>query len=140
MFGKYKEPPLEHPAVPVIEQILSTAMARSAGPLAHLEDEPARVNRAVWLCACVDHEDAPTWLIYDTDDDRIGWRRIPASREVSEIVDAHVMTGGHIDPQELYDWIQGQTPVNIETADEDNSQDNEAAQRIINRIRELYFG
>ncbi|CAN5165282.1 hypothetical protein BH09ACT10_BH09ACT10_11250 [soil metagenome] len=42
-----------------------------------MRDGRAVVDRAVWFCACVTLEDAPIWVIYDTEDGNFGWRRVP---------------------------------------------------------------
>ena len=67
-------------------------------------------THAVWICACVTMEDAPTWPIYEDGDGRILWDRIPDGAEASDLVDAHSIAGGHTDPGDVPAWFGGKTP------------------------------
>jgi hypothetical protein len=69
-----------------------------------------RANRALLICACVTPEDAPKWLIYDTDDGDIAWSRVSGRGEVADLVDAKLIAVGHADPSEVLRWLQGETP------------------------------
>jgi hypothetical protein len=97
---------VEDPSVAVIERILTEAAARS-------EEVPKRggkiiADRAVWFCACATLETYdPTWLIYDTDDGTFGWMRVPDGTNVGGLIRASAMTGDHVDPQQVLDWLQG---------------------------------
>lgn len=51
-------------------------------------------------------DEAPTWLIYETADGDIGWCRMPDRADVDDVVDAHIVTGGHLDPVEVLRWLR----------------------------------
>ena len=70
-------------------------------------DGRAVVTHALWICACVTLEDAPTWLIHDLPDDGLAWRRVPDTVEPLDLVDARRTAGGHADPAEVLRWMQG---------------------------------
>ena len=53
--------------------------------------------------------EAPTWLIHDTDEDGVAWRRVPDGVELLDLVDAELRAGGHTDPCAVLDWLQGKT-------------------------------
>jgi hypothetical protein len=97
---------VEDPAVAVIEQIFAEAAARSAK--VPRRDGKIVADRAVWFCACATLETYdPTWLIYDTDDAAFGWTRVPDGTNVGGLIRASAMTGDHVDPQQVLDWLQG---------------------------------
>jgi hypothetical protein len=52
-------------------------------------------------------DDAPTWLVYDTSDGGVAWRRIPDALEPLDLVDARFNADGHADPSEALLWLQG---------------------------------
>ncbi|MFC5728620.1 MULTISPECIES: hypothetical protein [Nocardioides] len=120
--------------MPLVEQILSAAAARSAGDVT-MRDGRAVVDRAVWFCACEIEEDAdaPTWLIYDTSDGGFGWCRVPHHANESDLVDAQVIFGDHVHPNQVLDWLQGADTAQFDlgSADQANLQD------LGRRIREL---
>lgn len=87
-----------------VEHILSVAAARSPGQVP-MRDRKAIVDRAVWLCACVTFEDAPTWLIYDTSDGKVGWCRVPDGSDVADLVDAPLILGDHVGPVQVLSWL-----------------------------------
>ena len=62
---------------------------------------------AVWICACVTLEDAPTWLIYEDRDGGLAWGRIPDGAEASDVVNAEFSAGGHAHPGDVLAWLQG---------------------------------
>jgi hypothetical protein len=62
------------------------------------------------ICACVTPDDAPIWLIYDTDDGDVAWCRVSDRVEVADLVDARLIARGHADPSEVLRWLQGATP------------------------------
>lgn len=107
MFRRHKSPPVEHPAVPVIEHILTSAAVRTVAPVATAGD-PVMVDCALSLCGCVSFEEAPIWLIYSTADGRVGWRRIDPELQLADVVEATVLTGNHVDPSDLLRWLHGQ--------------------------------
>jgi len=110
MFGRTRPSrPPEDPAVAQVERILQKA-ARY-----HAAEQPTKERRsatqALWICACVTMDDAPTWLIYDTDDDGIAWWcRVPHEVEPLDLVDARLSAGGHADPGQVLLWLQGKAP------------------------------
>lgn len=79
-------------------QLAATAPSHGSRPIA---------THALWICACVTVEDAPTWMIYEDSDGGLVWRRIPDGVEASEVVDAQFSAGGHADPGAVLDWLQG---------------------------------
>lgn len=72
-----------------------------------MEDEKVAAEHALGICACVTADDAPKWLIYDTADGRLMWRRVPARVESLDLVDARFTAGGHADPAEVLRWLRG---------------------------------
>ena len=90
-----------------VEEILEAASAGS-GATPQVNARPT-AEHALWICACVTMEDAPTWLIYDTDTG-VTWRRVPERVEPMDLVDARLSAGGHADPSEVLLWLQGQVP------------------------------
>lgn len=97
------------PEVEPVEKMLDAAAARSS-------IEPGRwqgrlvISYAVWLCA-YSEKDAPTWLIYATDDGGVGWERVPegpGSPDISDIVEAAHLTGGHFSPEDVLAWVRGE--------------------------------
>lgn len=69
-------------------------------------ERPAVVS-ALWICACVTLDDAPTWLIYIDDADHVAWCRIPDGAEAEDVVDAVSTAGGHTDPGSVLAWLRG---------------------------------
>jgi len=67
-------------------------------------------THSLWICACVTPEDGPIWLIYKSIDGGLRWGRISGGAEASEVVDAHLVAGGHADPGEVLRWLQGDAP------------------------------
>lgn len=137
MFKRRKTPLPEHVSVALVEQILPEATAHSAGPVP-MSGGRATVDRAVWLCACMTDSEviAPTWLIYDTDDGRLGWCRAPDGVDISGLVSAPVVSGDHVTPEEVLDWLQhgSRSWPNLEPADASVIQD------LGRTIRELAAG
>lgn len=62
--------------------------------------------RALWICACVSFDDAPTWLIYDDLEGTLSWCRLPVGIEVSELLDATFIAGRHADPSGVLAWLE----------------------------------
>jgi hypothetical protein len=107
MFGGTRSSrPSEDPSVARIEAILEAAAARNLSPMRLLEDRP-RAAHAMWICACETMGDAPTWLIYATNEGEIVWCRVPDALEPLDLVDARLIAGGHADPGEVLLWLQG---------------------------------
>jgi hypothetical protein len=92
-----------------IEEILNTAGSRRPSPAKAPEDRHL-ASHALWICACVTTDDAPTWLIYHTDQDGVAWCRVPDAVEPLDLVDARLTAGGHADPSEVLRWLQGRAP------------------------------
>ncbi|HZZ97738.1 MAG TPA: hypothetical protein VFE19_12005 [Jatrophihabitantaceae bacterium] len=63
---------------------------------------------ALWICACVSADEAPTWLIYDDLNGEIAWFRVPEQTEPLHLVDAQLAAGGHADPAEVLRWLEGE--------------------------------
>lgn len=99
----------EDPAVAPIERILASAAARSPRPVP-IRGRKVVADRAVWLCACVSFEDAPTWLIYDTNDGAFGWCRIPDGEAESDLIAAPILRGDHVDPADVLAWLDDRPP------------------------------
>ena len=55
-------------------------------------------------------DDAPTWLIYDRDEDGVAWCRVPDGIEPLDLVDAPLSAGGHADPSDVLLWLKGDAP------------------------------
>lgn len=109
MFGRSRSSrPPEDPAVAFVEAILETAASRHPAPPQSGKGTPVAPH-ALWICACVTMDDAPAWLIYDTDEDGLTWCRMPDGVEPVELVDARLIAGGHADPAEVLRWLQGKT-------------------------------
>lgn len=102
MFGGRKSPQsVEDPAVGPIERLLRAAATRH--PVGDLE---GRTRHALHICACVTLDDAPDWIIFDTDDG-VGWRRWPDDVFEADVVRAPLEAGGHADPAEVLSWLRG---------------------------------
>ncbi len=65
-------------------------------------------KHALAICACVTEDDAPKWLIYDTADGGLMWRRVPDRMEPLDLVDAQLAALGHANPAEVLRWLQGE--------------------------------
>jgi hypothetical protein len=120
--------------VAAVEEILSVTAARSAGQVP-LRDGRAIVDRAVWFCACVTLDEAPTWLIYETSDGSVGWRRVPDGSEITDLVDAPFITGHHVDPVEVLHWLQDQDATSV--PGDAGTADRAVIQQMGRKIREL---
>lgn len=66
-----------------------------------MENGKTVAEHALWICACLTHDDAPTWLLCDTAAGALMWRRVPDRREPLELVKARYTAGGHADPNEV---------------------------------------
>lgn len=118
-----------------VEQILTTAAARSTPPVPRLNDRFS-ADRAVWVCACVTDfgADAPTWLIVDTDDGGIAWCRVPDGLAVSTFVSAPLVTGDHLHPEQVLHWLEGREDRYWPGA---RTADSEVVERLGRKIRSL---
>ena len=94
----------------------------------------SRLTHAPWICACVTRNEAPTWLIYDTVDDRVVWCRVPDEVEPLDLVDAQLTAGGHADPHEVLLWLQG-TARDPWGCGGDGNGDEAALQELVRKIR-----
>ena len=101
-------PPPEDAAVSVVERMLHAAF-RSQHSLP-TEDGKAQAEHALWICACVTHDYAPTWLLCDTAAGGFMWRRVPERMEPLALVHARRTACGHADPAEVLCWLQGDAP------------------------------
>ncbi len=107
MFGRSRSARApEDPAVALVEQMFESAAARNPVTGQPSRDRPAATH-ALWICACITIDDAPTWLLYDTDEDGIAWCRVPDGLEPLDLVEARLSGGGHADPGEVLLWLQG---------------------------------
>ena len=91
-----------------IDEILGVASSSGPGAARPPEGRPIATH-ALWICACVTFDDAPTWLIYDTDDG-VAWCQVPDRVDPLDLVDARLSAGGHADPKEVLRWLEGKTP------------------------------
>lgn len=89
-----------------VEAILGLAAGFGSTPPQAPEAIPI-VTNALWICACVTFDEAPTWLIHDDDDSGVSWRRVPAGVEPLDLVEPRTGAGGHADPQEVLLWLEG---------------------------------
>lgn len=108
----------EEPEIALVEAILGTAV----GPMV-IDQGSTQITaaRGLWICACVTFQGGPTptWLIYDTDDDGIGWCRVPDGVEETQVIDARLMFGGHAAPERVLFWLQGKAAIPFETETDD---------------------
>lgn len=134
MAGRRYEPPMD-PSVAPVEELLEQMASRSSA-------EPTRrdgrliVSHAVWLCACETFDDAPTWLIYATDDGGIGWERVPEGPDidVEDVVDAEHLTGCHPDPEAVLLWLRGERPRPWRRGGGDYPEDDDVYDEITRRF------
>lgn len=92
-------------AVSVVEQMFdATSRLQDSLPTAAGK---AAAEHALWICACVTNDDAPTWLICDTAAGGFVWRRVPNRVEPLDLVKARYTGGGHADPAEVLHWLRG---------------------------------
>lgn len=95
--------------VAAVERIL--AIAAADPPVVDLATKSRVIaNHALWICACVTIDESPTWLIYDTPEGALTWRRVPDQVEPLHLVDAAHTAGGHADPAEVLSWLSGGSP------------------------------
>ena len=98
--------PEEDPAVTAIEHILAIAAPPRTAP-ADVAESRVAVANALWICACVTDDDAPTWLIYESLDGNLVWLRVPGGIEPLDLVNARRSAGGHAEPCEVLRWFHG---------------------------------
>lgn len=109
MLGRARSSRLpEDPAVAPIERILEAVASRDSGE--GQVDVPPTAPHALWICACVGYDDAPTWLISDGDDEGIAWRRVPEGVEPLDLVVARQSAGGHAEPAAVLLWLERKAP------------------------------
>jgi hypothetical protein len=97
--------PREDPSVAAVEQELDAASRGSES--VPIQDGRIIAQHALAICACVTADDAPKWLIYDTADGGLMWRRVPDRMDPLGLVDAKFTAGGHADPAEVMRWLRG---------------------------------
>jgi len=95
----------EDPSVAAVEQMLDSASLQSES-MSNQQGE-FKAKHALAICACVTADWAPTWLIYDSADGALRWRRVPDRTEPLDLVDAQLTALGHADPAEVLQWLQG---------------------------------
>jgi hypothetical protein len=108
MFGRARAEAPEDPLVDRIEAILGLVAGSGSTALQAPEATPI-VTNALWICACVTFDAAPTWLIHDGEG-RVSWCRVPAGVEPLDLVHPHTSAGGHADPTEVLRWLEGKAP------------------------------
>jgi hypothetical protein len=92
-----------------------------------------RVDDALWLCPCYCDDDAPVWLVCSVGDDVI-WSRVPDPVQEVDLVDARRMTGAHVHPATVLDWLHGR-------ADDPGFDDLDPEDRALaDRLRERLTG
>lgn len=69
-------------------------------------DGRVRAERALWICACVSADDAPTWLVLESADG-LGWARVPDGIDLPDAVEAPHAGGIHGAPDEVLAWFRG---------------------------------
>lgn len=104
MLGRTRVAP-EDPSVARVEAIFELVTGSSSAASTAVGAAPI-VPNALWICACVAFDDAPTWLIHDGDD-RVSWCRVPDGVEPLDLVEAQTSAGGHADPTEVLHWLEG---------------------------------
>ena len=72
-----------------------------------MQDGKVAAKHALAICACVTLDDAPKWLIYDTTDGGLMWRRVPDRMDPLSFAKASFTAGGHADPAEVLRWLRG---------------------------------
>jgi hypothetical protein len=105
MFGKKGPPPPEDPAVAPVEALLRKAA--TFRDVSGLRNGPVSTTHALWVCACVTTDEAPIWLVYEEKDSGTVWCRVPDEADIEDIVDAERIAGGHADPGDVLDWLEG---------------------------------
>jgi len=95
--------------VPEVEALLTAAAARRPAPVPTPGGPRLPVTHALAICACVTHDDAPTWLLYATADRGFGWLRDPDGDEPLVRVDAESSAAEHAAPSDVLAWLRGST-------------------------------
>jgi hypothetical protein len=108
MFGRKSSTSPEDPAVGPVEALLNRAATYREVARTRRSNEPLATASALWICACVTMDDAPTWLIYEDGEDGMAWSRISDKVTVAEVVAAGLIGGGHAVPGEVLAWLQGE--------------------------------
>ncbi len=89
---------------------------------------------ALWICACITVDDAPTWLIYDTLSGELRWLRVLDGVDVQNVVGAQLSAGGHADPADVLTWLHGSAPDPWSTVGS-GSGDTEVLEHLRSKIR-----
>ena len=90
-----------------VEAILEAVAPRMARPTQFGKRRPGAAY-ALWLCACETLDDAPVWLIYESEEEGLVWCRVPDGAEISDLVDSRRIAGAHTDPAEVLQWLEGE--------------------------------
>ena len=114
-----------------VERILASAAQRSAGAT-HVQDGKAVVERAVWLCPCITFDETPVWLICDDPNGKLAWSRMSHGVEIADLVDALVVTGAHVSPEQVLSWLRERS-----TTTDDWPFDGSVIEDLGRKIREL---
>ena len=88
----------EDPAVGPVEEMLAVAAGRSGAPML-TSDGRVVATYAAWLCACESMQEAPVWVVHSVGADGIGWQRWDTAVDVSALVAAEHLSGGHPSPE-----------------------------------------
>jgi hypothetical protein len=94
----------EDPSVAKVEQLLAAAAPATSG---QVPGGRPLVGNALWICACVSFDDAPTWLVYEQADGELSWCRVPDGCEPLDLLEASASAGGHADPESVLAWLEG---------------------------------
>ena len=105
MFGRKSSSPPEDAAVGPVEELFNRAATHREF---RQSNEPLATTHALWICACVTLDDAPTWLVYEDGDQGMVWCRVPDGMDIPDVVSADVFAGGHADPGEVLVWLEGE--------------------------------
>ncbi len=88
------------PSVAPVEELLDRVAGRVS------LDGRVRAERALWICACVSEDDAPTWLVLEPADG-LHWARVPDGIDLPDAVEAPHAGGIHGAPDEVLAWFRG---------------------------------
>ena len=110
MFGRKSPSPPEDRAVAPVEALLGRSAIFREVTQPGLRNGPVPTAHALWVCACVTMDEAPTWLVYEDKDSGTVWCRVPDGADIDDVVDAELIAGDHADPGDVLDWLEGKAP------------------------------
>jgi hypothetical protein len=122
--------PPDDPAVAPVEAILSGVAEL---PTPEAAKSLAQATYAVWICACVTPDDAPTWLIWEAVDGTLFWARDGDSADIDDAYSAQLIAGGHAYPGSVLAWLEGHKPTPWSGGSGDG--DEGALQHLTQRLR-----